>query len=308
MIQNTRTAFSSSSQRTLKLMRTIVTRRNQGTSTMGAIAQKGPYGDHHANAHSSTNRDLSTAVEFGGRINVNVNSFALNQIMNASHNFAQVQDMHVFGKELTIQEAAAAAKSRKSKDVFDKIVILVPHGEASSVTEDEARSTYGYKVEGDIALSQKGIGQALKVSGKTGEYCNTITKLVPELFLVPPLRCATEAALLAFPYYCPGSIYGTKWISHGACHDSGITSSVENLERSFPNIDYGLTNSNSGNGNGNASRSDTHLEFLSWLNGREEHIVAIASTPSWIRDFCDSIEPGHVDSDLRTVGIKFTHM
>ena len=63
--------------------------------------------------------------------------------------------MHVFGKELTIQEAAAAAKSRKSKDVFDKIVILVPHGEASSVTEDEARSTYGYKVEGDIALSQK---------------------------------------------------------------------------------------------------------------------------------------------------------
>jgi hypothetical protein len=50
------------------------------------------------------------------------------------------------------------------------------------------------------------------------------------------------------------------------------------------------------------------LEFLSWLNGREEHIVAIASTPSWIRDFCDSIEPGHVDTDLRAVGIKFTHM
>lgn len=282
-------------------MRTIITRRNQGTSTMGTItSQKGPYGDHHANAHHNINRDLSTAVEFGGRINVN--SFALNQIMSASHNFAQVQDMHVFGKELTIKEAAMAAKSGQSKDVFDKIVLLVPHGETSCVTEDEARSTFGDKVQGDIALTQKGIGQALKVSGKTGEYCSTITRLVPELLLVPPLRSATEAALLAFPYYCPGSIYGTKWISHGACHDSRITSSLENLERSFPNIDYNLSNS------GNSSRSDNHLEFLSWLNGREEHIVAIASTPSWIRDFCDSIEPGHVDTDLRAVGIKFTHM
>jgi len=135
-------------------MRTIITKRNQGTSTMGTItSQKGPYGDHHANAHHNTNRDLSTAVEFGGRINVN--SFALNQIMAASHNFAQVQDMHVFGKELTIKEAAMAAKSGQSKDVFDKIVLLVPHGETSCVTEDEARSTFGNKVEGDITHTQK---------------------------------------------------------------------------------------------------------------------------------------------------------
>ena len=154
MIPNTRIAFSTSSQRTLNLMRTIITRRNQGTSTMGTItSQKGPYGDHHANAHHNINRDLSTAVEFGGRINVN--SFALNQIMSASHNFAQVQDMHVFGKELTIKEAAMAAKSGQSKDVFDKIVLLVPHGETSCVTKDEARSTFGDKVQGDIALTQK---------------------------------------------------------------------------------------------------------------------------------------------------------
>jgi len=260
---------------------------------MGSItSQSGPYGDHNSSVTStgSASRDsmeFSTAVAFGG------NKYSFDPaITGASRRFAQVQDMQVLGKELTMKEAVAVAQS--GKHVFDKIILLVSHGEASCVTEEESRTAYGDKVEGDFALTQHGIGQALKMSSKTGEYCHSLTRLVPELFVVSPLRCATEAALLSFPYYSPGSIYGTKWISHGACHDSNLTSSVENLERSFPSIDYSLAGDQS--------------DFLSWLNGREERIVAIASTPSWIEDFCNSIEPGHDTKDLRAVGIKFARM
>jgi hypothetical protein len=128
--------------------------------------------------------------------------------------------------------------------------------------------------------------------GKTGEYCNKSTGLIPELFVTSPIRCATEAALLSFPYYSPGSIYGTKWICHGACHDSTMTTPVQHLETSFPNIDY--------------SRAGDHSDFLTWLSTREERVIAISSTPSWVNQFCDEIEPGNDSKDLRVVGIKFT--
>jgi hypothetical protein len=130
--------------------------------------------------------------------------------------------------------------------------------------------------------------------GKTGEYCNKSTGLIPELFITSPLRCATETALLSFPYYSPLSIYGTTWICHGAFHDSRSTTPVEHLERSFPNIDYSLA----------CDRSD----FLSWLSKRDERVIAISSTPSWVNSFCDGIEPGNESKDLRVVGIKFTHL
>jgi len=286
MIRNPRTLSQRTAQKIMHIMK-----RTQGTSTMGDItSQRGPYGDHNSSIASncSISRDsmgFSTAVAFGG------NDHPFDQITAATHSFAQVQDMLVFGKELSMKAVAVAKSGEK---LFDKIVLLVSHGEASCVTEEESRTGYGDKVEGDLALTKHGIGQALKMSSKTGEYCHTMTRLVPELFVVSPLRCATEAALLSFPYYSPGSIYGTKWVSHGACHDSNITSSVENLERSFPNIDYSL--------------AEDQSDFLSWLNGREEQIVAISSTPSWIQDFCDSIETGHDTKDLRAVGIKFAQL
>ena len=89
---------------------------------------------------------FSTAVAFGG------NDHPFDQITAATHSFAQVQDMLVFGKELSMKEAVAVAKS--GEKLFDKIVLLVSHGEASCVTEEESRTGYGDKVEGDLALTK----------------------------------------------------------------------------------------------------------------------------------------------------------
>jgi hypothetical protein len=91
--------------------------------------------------------EFSTAVAFGG------NKYSFDPaITGASRRFAQVQDMQVLGKELTMKEAVAVAQS--GKHVFDKIILLVSHGEASCVTEEESRTAYGDKVEGDFALTQ----------------------------------------------------------------------------------------------------------------------------------------------------------
>jgi hypothetical protein len=260
--------------------------RAQSTSTMGSIAHPGPYGDHNATMSRDRKKEFSTAVAYEG-----IDQDVMNGLFAAAHDFAQVEDMHVFGKELTLSEAVAAVRSGENH--FDKIVLLVSHGEAACVSEEEALATFGNKRVGEIALTSHGIGQALKTSGRTANFCGRHTGLIPELFIVSPLRCATESALIAFPYYSPDSIYGSTWVCHGACND-GESTSVDDLKSSFPGIDYSLAH-------------DDESDFLSWLNAREETIVAIASTPSWIQSFCDRIEPGRESKDLRAVGIKFTH-
>jgi len=269
-------------------------KRSQGTSTMGRFTSLGPYGEHNATipsntasgAHQRERMGFSTAVAYGG-----VDHDLFHNVIMGTHYFAQVQDMNVLGKEMKLKEAAIVSKS--GEHIFDKIILLVSHGDASPVTEEESRSHFGEKRHGDLALTDQGIGQALKMLGKTGEYCNKSTGLIPELFVTSPLRCATESALLSFPYYSPGSIYGTQWICHGACHDSDMTTPVSNLEIAFPNIDY--------------SHAGDRSDFLTWLSTREERVIAISSTPTWVNHFCDEIEPGNESKDLRVVGIKFTH-
>lgn len=268
-----------------------VTHRAQSTSTIGTLANQGPYGDHSATTSKNVvplneRKGFSTAVAYGG-----LSQEAIQNLLSATHNFAQVQNMSVFGKELELAEASALSCG---ENAFDKIILLVPHGEASCVTEKESQSSFGEKTKGDFSLTSHGVGQSLKTSGKTARYCNNETKLIPQLFVVSPLRCAIETALLSFPYYAPGSIHETQWVCHGACHDSESIATVDSLETSFPSIDYESIGSKS--------------DFLQWLNTRDEKVIAIASTPSWIDNFCNSIEPGHESKDLRAVGIKFTQV
>lgn len=284
-------------------------KRSQGTSTMGRLGGKnGPYGEHNANVktHSGTpstsssscarSQDrvgFSTAVEYIG--GMHRDRFHMEDIM-AAKKFVPVRDgKNVFGREMKLKEAALVCKS--GEHIFDKIILLISHGEAAVVTEQESLSNFGEKYPGDLALTEHGIGQALKMLGKTGEYCNKATGLIPQLVITSPIRCATEAALLSFPYYSPMSIYGTQWICSGACHDSPVTTPIEHLERCFPDIDYSL-----------AHQDDDSIDsdFLSWLSTREERVIAIASTPTWVNKFCDGIEPGNESKDLRVVGIKFT--
>ena len=95
---------------------------------------------------------------------------------------------------------------------------------------------------------------------------------------------------------------------HPGCHDKGSGSdseyveSIEDLEKAFPAIEDVTCSAFVTPGPG----EQTNIDFLSWLQTREEKVIAISSTPSWVESFCDSIEPGHGSKDLRAVGIKFS--
>lgn len=112
-------------------------------------------------------------------------------------------------------------------------------------------------------LNAQGFGQALSVSGETAVYCyeGENSGLSPDLFVVPPLRCATESLLVAFPYYTPDSIHTKTWVCHGSCMDHDMRrTSADILETIFPGIDY----------NEQSDASD----FLTWLGTRPERIIA----------------------------------
>lgn len=144
--------LSTFSRRSASLIQ--LAKRSQGTSTMGRFTSMGPYGEHNANTPCSQTggarqRDrvgFSTAVAYGG---LDHDSFHSNML--SAHLFAQVRDMNVFGKEMRLKEAAIVSKS--GEQIFDKIILLVSHGDASPVTEEESRSHFGEKRPGDLALT-----------------------------------------------------------------------------------------------------------------------------------------------------------
>lgn len=120
---------------------------------MGRFTSMGPYGEHNSNIPCSTGgtrqRDrvgFSTAVAYGG-----LDHDSFQNILMDAHYFAQVRDGNVLGKEINLKEAAIVSKS--GERIFDKIILLVSHGDASPVTEEESRSNFGEKRQGDLALT-----------------------------------------------------------------------------------------------------------------------------------------------------------
>jgi len=175
---------------------------------------------------------------------------------------------------------------------FDKIVLVLTHGEAA-IPEEEEEDGQSNAGVGALSLTAKGIGQALSTSGDTAAFCNNDTGLVPELFVISPLRCAAEAALISFPYHSPHSIHNTKWVCHGGAYDRDSITPVEHIESTFPGID--------------CTHAHDKSDFLSWLKSRNERIVAVSSTSSWANSFCGTFGSDESTEPLRAVGIKYMH-
>lgn len=140
----------------------------------------------------------------------------------------------------------------------------------------------------------KGFGQALSISGETARYCSSKT-LKPELFIVAPQRCAIESALIAFPTFGPESIHGQQWISDTRCTDAITTESdIKRMKGTFPSISFDQT------------RKD-NSDFLQYIASREEKIIVISSTPTWIESFLSEFNHSLGDlksRQLRVLGIN----
>ena len=113
---------------------------------------------------------------------------------------------------------------------------------------------------------------------------------MPDLVVVSPLKRATITALISFPQHSPLSVRNTKWICHPALMEmtngnpSDEVSSVEELSKIFPGIDYTLLEQDEiykrMNGIGRVPRVESKLDllartdsFLNWLKNRKERIV-----------------------------------
>lgn len=126
----------------------------------------------------------------------------------------------------------------------------------------------GYLVNLKLTTSNntQGIGHALNVSREIATFCTKDTGLIPQLYVVSPLRCTAESALLAFPHYAPGNIHNKPWICHDKCVDTSFDKNsvhreVQELKDTFPGVDYNLM------------RETSSDSFLSWLKRRNEKVV-----------------------------------
>ncbi|KAK1736491.1 phosphoglycerate mutase family protein [Skeletonema marinoi] len=244
-------------------------------------------------------------------------------------------------RDMNLIEAALAVQDES----YDKILILMRHGEAKhNVFERQYAQKHGCSFEQanedenypvDPMLTGKGCGTMLNVSNRTATFFNKETGLLPDLFVVSPLRRAIQSALISFPHDAPlTSLSGTPWVCHPACMEqangnkSEFVSSPELLEETFPGINYELFNQSLMRGDVYNSNEKVPLfeskidlmnrtdAFLEWIKERDERVVVVSSHATWLQSLC-AFSLQYEDSDsknlemfkkgeMRSVGIKFS--
>ncbi|KAL7445598.1 hypothetical protein ACHAXH_007752 [Discostella pseudostelligera] len=222
--------------------------------------------------------------------------------------------------DMDLVEASYAARDHES---YDKILILMRHGEAKhNVFEREYARKHGasmmdanddeaYPVDpmltGKRSHHQQGCGQMLSVSRRTATFFNKETGLQPDLVVVSPLRRAIQSAMISFPTYTAHtSLLNTPWICHPTCMEqangnkSEFVSSSNELKELFPGVDYSLFEKSLANGsvselNGREkvslleSKMDLMArtdEFVRWIKERDERVIVVSSHATWLHSLC----------------------
>ena len=310
------TSPQSQSQPTLMQSATIASTRRADIS---AMALKRDAGDYYFEEHSEAL----------------LSAFHVHDIQEPE------QRITATARDMDLIEAAFAARDVES---YDKILILMRHGEAKhNVFEREYEQKHGsfehanedenYPV--DPLLTGKGCGTMLNVSNRTATFFNKETGLRPDLFVVSPLRRAIQSALIAFPHDSPmTSLSGTPWICHPACMEqangnkSEFVSALEDLEQTFPGVDYGIFQESLSQGDLYNSKEKVPLfeskidlmnrtdTFLEWIKEREERVIVVSSHATWLQSLCafslqyEESDGSNLDmfkkGEMRSIGIKFS--
>lgn len=206
-------------------------------------------------------------------------------------------------RNMDLVEAAYAAKDTES---YDKILILMRHGEAqhnvfqrqflssqelTSSTVEASNMDKDHPL--DPMLTGKGCGQMLTLSRRTATFFNGETGLKPDLFVVSPLKRAIQSAIIAFPTYSPMiSLDNIPWICNPYLMEqangnkSEFVSSPNELEGMFPGVDFDMLKNLTGNDvdkfNGKEvvplfenkidllGRTD---DFVRWMKDRDERVI-----------------------------------
>lgn len=196
---------------------------------------------------------------------------------------------------------AQSVQANKETNTFDKILVLISHGEMRSLQDESLQSS-----DQCPSLSNKGIGQALDLARHIANYCNKETRLLPQLFMVAPMRGTIESALLAFPNLSPGSIHSIPW--HCSSQFMGLSGDGDSTELTsqFPDIHFDL-----GTGLNTDSNTDGPSQFLNWLKKRNERVIVVSNNSYWHRSLIKSVIPQNLNNSfvkegsITSIGIKF---
>lgn len=265
-----------------------------------SLALRRDDGDYYFEEH--TDAILSALKTYTGKQSVVVES--------------QVQPrVTAMARNMDLVEAAYAAKDYES---YDKILILMRHGEAKhnvfqrefanakkgrSVTDastvEESNMDEDHPI--DPMLTGKGCGQMLALSRRTATFFNSETGLKPDLFVVSPLRRAIQSAVIAFPTYTTfASLDNIPWICNPYLmekangHKSEFVSSPEVLEELFPGVNFDMMKSLVGN-DVNALNMETPVplfenkidllgrtdDFVRWIKERDERVI-VGTCPVYV--------------------------
>jgi hypothetical protein len=215
--------------------------------------------------------------------------------------------------DMDLVEAAFAARDYES---YDKVLILMRHGEAKhNQFQREFVRKHGKSVEGksveesnldedhpvDPMLTGKGCGQMLALSRRTATFFNDETGLKPDLFVVSPLRRAIQSAIIAFPTYTAyASLDNIPWICNPYTMEqangnkSEFVSNPDQLEEIFPGVNFDMFKSLVGKDASQLNfkeviplfenkidligRTD---EFVKWIKDRKERVI-VGKDPSFL--------------------------
>lgn len=320
--------------------------RQHSRSTIGTLPPNQP---ETPTRYADVNqRNFSASAEEAGGSDDSFERMHLVSLLSAIRDEAAMLVNSNYGDDLSRQRANVAmrANARASKadalDLFqaadaagdfkkyDKVLILMSNGESQDTKFEanwidkggdlcDAESSEEYPI--DPLLTGKGVGQVLNLSRMTATLCNGKTSLVPELFVVSPLRRSVQTALLAFPYNTPQN--NNDWVCHGGLMErtsakADEIASAHALQSDFPGVDYDTHYQR-----GRYSFYDQPLEesktdllqrtddFLNWLRGRMERVVVVSSHATWLQSFCGytlGIKPGldmFRPGEMRAAAIKF---
>ena len=209
-------------------------------------------------------------------------------------------------RDMCLVEAASAAKDH---DSYDKILILMRHGEAkhnqfqrefvqkhgklvtdsSSVEESNMEEDHPI----DPILTGKGCGQMLALSRRTATFFNSETGLKPEMFVVSPLQRAIQSAIIAFPTYTPfSSLENIPWICNPYVMEqangnkSEYVSSPNKLEEMYCGVNFDMLKTLVGNDVDQLNRKEVVPlfenkidllrrtdDFIRWIEERDERVI-----------------------------------
>jgi hypothetical protein len=253
--------------------------RSQSTSTMDLVDSK-ECTPLTSTLHFYEKRDFDPSLKSSPKICKDLGKSNWHTLLNASA--SRSLPFIVESCELDLIQAA------KDRDYYDKIVLLVSCCELDIPRDSHEEST----------LSGRGVGQALSLSRRTANFCNRETGFLPELILVPPLRCIIETAMFSFPQSSPHSLSAAEWICHPHVQDIVAHPSKPGVSDPQPLVSAKieiLENTDS---------------LLQWIQKRSERVIVVASDSPWLQAFSCSLRYSRGaecfrEGELRAVGLHF---